>query len=567
LSPRDRPGQADVLFGYLVHRSGPSGPTEQGYLARVAVPDGRVLWNGPLHEPLPLRFDVVVDWRFRPGLADLDGDGTLDLVLWVPAPTEDLFSSHLDLCAFSGRDGSLLWKGLGFTGRPGRTPCLPFVNPPRPLVGDVDGDGAAEVVVTTFREQSFEVVVLNGKDGQPKWSWRGDDGWLAHSGSTWEHATPRWVHLAAGPALCVSIHDQKLVVGGPGKSSYQLVLLDAAGGQVLQRRDFGNAANAADRFPCWSLDLDGNGRDEVVFIDGGKVHATHGGIERELWSWPLPGDLGSILEVRPGTVVVAAGSSVYGLDGATGVPRWRCEANNPTLLHPADPQALPRLITSNPNPVCRMALPALPTGQYTMPTPTPATYGPPAEDLRLARRLPWYQGLSLVMVAWGPTQLNLLVSCGFAVALILAGLSLRRAIRRRSWKFGLLALVLLAVAAGWAWFHFGADVKEWALPYLAWVVVVLVPLLLFVLWPIRSLFRGRWRGVLLWLLLLVLSTAAIAAVAWAIDVRKKDPSEYYVWDDWYVAFLPGAWLAALLIVAAFLLRALFRAGRRFVAWV
>jgi outer membrane protein assembly factor BamB len=557
LSPRDRPGQADILFGYLVHRSGPSGPTEQGYLARVAVPDGRVLWNGPLQEPL--RMGVLGEWRFRPGLADLDGDGILDLVLWVPAPTEDIFSSHLDLCAFSGRDGSLLWKGLGFTGRSGQAPILPFVNPPRALVGDVDGDGCPEVVVTTFREQSFEVVVLNGKDGQAKWSWRGDDGRQAHFGPNWENATPRWVHLAAGPALCVSIHDQKLAFGQPGKSLSQLVLLEAARGQILQRRDL---KNPSERIPVWCLDLDGDGKDEVVFIDDGKVHATHGGIERELWSWPLPGGQGSILEVRPATVIVAAGSSVYGLDGATGVPRWRCEANNPTLLHPTDPHESPRLITSSPNPICRVALPVRPSGQYTMPTPTPGTYGPPPEDPRLARRLPWHKSLGLLLVEWGPVQPNFLVSLGFAGTLILAGLCLHLALRRRSWKLGLLALVLLAIPAGWAWFYFGAEVKEWAIPYLVWAVFILVPLLLFVFWPIRSLFGGRWRSVLLWLLLLMLSTAAVVAVAWGIDVRKKDPAEFYVWDGWYVAFLPGAWVAALLIVAAFLVRALFRAGRR-----
>jgi hypothetical protein len=574
LAPRERPGKPDVLFGYRLQHQGPSGLTEQrpsglteqGCLVRVAASDGRILWNRPLHEPLP--FSVLGPWRLRPGLADLDGDGTLDLVLWAPGPTDDAHRSRLDLCAFSGRDGSLLWKGPGFAGQLGQTPSLPFVNPPRPLVGDVDGDGAPEVAVTTFRDpRSVEVVVLDGKDGQPKWSWRGDD--ALHTVTYWEGTTPRRVNLAAGPALCVSIHDQKLVVG-PGKSGYQLVLLDAARGQVLQRRDL---KLASDRIPFWSLDLDGDGKDEVVFIDDRKVHATHGGIERELWSWPLPSGVGSILEVRPagggrpGTVVVTAGDghAVYGLNGSTGVPRWRCEASQPMLLYPADPRELPRLISSNPspiNPVCRMALPVQPTGKYVMPTPSPVTYGPVPDDPRLARRLPWHKALGLHMFAWGPFRPGPLLSFGFAAALVLAGVFFRRALRWRSWKAGLLSFVLLAGPAGWAWSHFGADLKDWAVPFLIWVVLGLLPLLLFLFLPARLIYRRRWRPVLLWLLLFLLTTMVFAAVWWGIDVRQKDPDEYYVWDSWYAVLLPGAWAAGILIVAAFLVRALFRGGRR-----
>jgi outer membrane protein assembly factor BamB len=548
LALRDRPGQSDVLFGYLVDRPVVS---KQGYLARLAGSDGRVLWNKPLQ--MQLSFHAAPS-RLRPGRADLDGDEILDLVLWVAFPTQDVNAHRLDLCAFSGRDGSLLWKGPGFA--PGVTgPRLPFVTPPRPLVRSVGRDSAAEIIVTTFLEsRAFEVVALDGKDGRPKWTWRGDDATDAN-GNAWEEATPQWVNLAAGPALCVSIHDQKVQrQGGLVKSGFQLVLLDATRGHVLQRRDL---KSEAWRVAFWSLDLDGDGKDEVVFLDGGKVHATHGGVERELWTWPLPGGQGSILDMRPAMVVVAAGDSVYGLDGATGVPRWRCEARKPTMLHPADPQALPRLVSSGPPWICRTALPTAPTGRYTMPAPGPVTYGPVPDTPRLVRLLPWWRALRLMVFEWGPFRPSLFLSFGFAAAVFVAGLFLRRALRRRSWKLGLLSLVLLATPVAWAWFHFGAELTAWAVPYLIWMVVVALPLLLFAILPVRSVIRRRWRGVLLWSVLLLLSTVAVAYVCYVMDVRLEGLSEYYVWDYWYAFFLPGGWAAAVLFLAALLLRALY----------
>src|SRR5262249_29144852 len=144
-------------------------------------------------------------------------------------------------------------------------------------------------------------------------------------------------------------------------------------------------------------DLDGDGKDEVLYINQGKLHVLRGGIEgTPWWTWTFPGQDGSVLEIKPArqghpaTVVIADGSAVYGLDGSTGRPRWRCDVvtapgQKPWLLPTDDPRRLPRVVFTGPSRsqplpstlVCRQALPAAPTGEYLPPEP----WGRPDDSL------------------------------------------------------------------------------------------------------------------------------------------------------------------------------------------
>ncbi len=74
--------------------------------------------------------------------------------------------------AFNGRDGRPLW--------PAPPVVLQFQDNllwPRPAVGDLDGDGVPEIVVTTMTNPDLqrgghacEVVVLDGRRGRRKWA-------------------------------------------------------------------------------------------------------------------------------------------------------------------------------------------------------------------------------------------------------------------------------------------------------------------------------------------------------------------------------------------------------------
>src|SRR5262249_40065965 len=134
--------------------------------AVLAGGDGRLLWQTPIA-------DHAFALRGVPGpcgLADLNGDGVLDLVLWHPGD-ETSGNEPRELRALSGRDGSVLWSAALLSGRNDRLLW------PRVAVSDLDRDGVAEVVAAVYREDRqrrgyfAEILALDGRTGRPKWAW------------------------------------------------------------------------------------------------------------------------------------------------------------------------------------------------------------------------------------------------------------------------------------------------------------------------------------------------------------------------------------------------------------
>src|SRR5262249_10050384 len=135
--------------------------------AELAGRDGRLLWRTPVVEG-----GFALHGHPGPsGLGDLDGDGVLDLVLWMPKEGRHQHGEAGELRALSGRDGKVLWSVNLFTG-PNDRPLWPRV----PL-GDLDGDGVPEAVVTIYRFDEKlrtnvgEVIALDGRDGRRRWTW------------------------------------------------------------------------------------------------------------------------------------------------------------------------------------------------------------------------------------------------------------------------------------------------------------------------------------------------------------------------------------------------------------
>jgi tRNA A-37 threonylcarbamoyl transferase component Bud32/outer membrane protein assembly factor BamB len=581
-------GQSDVLMSYVVINN--TGPRLQDWVARIAGRDGKVIWNEPLND--------TIHGVFHPGshpeptLADLDGDGVLDLLFWVLIPGAEerpaLGALEADpncqLRAFSGRTGGLLWAGPQV--RTGSLLLSRIGTLPRPAVGPAGADGTPALAVTTRLQEYCEVLILSGKDGQVKGRWRGDDRISINTFDAWNTATPQRVNLDAGPALCVAIHDQQLQISRDpqtgqtrptGKSGYQLVLLDFTQGTVLQRRDIPEENNR--RVPFWVEDLDGDGKDEVLYITRGRLHVLRGGVEgTPRWTWAFPDPDGSVLEIepprqgQPATVVVAAGGAVYGLNGSTGRPRWRCDVvtppgEKPRLLRTDDPRRLPRVLfrgpsRTNPLPstdVCRQALPAAPTGEYLTPEP----WGRPNDSLppdpRLLRPLPWHARGVL-------PNYDEMMRCVRGLAVLLVGLIvpgwlLRRAWRQRSGRLALLSLGGLGVLGLWAYFSDGpAALLPGDLGSLIVVVVLGGPSLVFVSRVARAAFRRRWPMLGLLLAVALLAALAHAGVWLALDARGMDPEEHYSWDGWSVMLLIGAYEAGVLLVVMFCLVKLFRGG-------
>jgi len=286
------------------------------------------------------------------------------------------------LRTYNGKDGKPLWgrdlpKEIRSTAdavsRPTRSVSI---------IGDLDGDGRAEVVVpfacradASSPAQSM-IWALRGTDGGLVWSWQGSRKRVHVDDPT--DPTPllfridearRGVTVLITEAALGGTQSHLLTLDAQGQASVPVPLAppDARGGLAANLR---------------VADLNEDGRDEILWIGEGKLHATGQGVEQALWEWPLPKENCAILDIlprkeqAPPTVAVWSGTGVYGLDAQTGHPRWRCPGPGAparqlrtNVLGAADPRGLPLVMFeemydpanyANTSLVCRQAVPANP---------------------------------------------------------------------------------------------------------------------------------------------------------------------------------------------------------------
>lgn len=298
----DGDGRPEVLFTY---RLGTAGSNGECWLAALSGRTGKVLWKEKLGGGFDRR-GTSIDTSSAsqpPGFWDLSGDGGLDVIFWA-----NLEKQGHELQALDGRTGRLLWKRE-----------FSWQDPDFAFIPQTTGDGSVDILLATHsgRGESFQVelLALNGRDGQTKWHWSGKVGEGAH----WFLADLD----GQGRTVCVQVR-------GPQPGSSQLQTLDSHG---QTRRTLTVPAPANE--PLRHHDLDGDGKEEVLFVRNGKVQAVKGVIGKEgqliaetLWEWPLPGKEGTIVAIQPAKnghgpkVLLRAGNVVYGLDGTTGKPAW-----------------------------------------------------------------------------------------------------------------------------------------------------------------------------------------------------------------------------------------------------
>jgi hypothetical protein len=94
----------------------------------------------------------------------------------------------------------------------------------------------------------------------------------------------------------------------------RVAILDAQGGERIGR-DL-----ESDSVPTLrSVDLDGDGRDELRFHEGGSLRACRGDF-KEQWSSPTCETIREIMPASPGRPATVVLNPSVGLDGATGRP-------------------------------------------------------------------------------------------------------------------------------------------------------------------------------------------------------------------------------------------------------
>jgi len=282
LADLDGDGVADIVFGTGVDRTRPTGrrlqftgePAVSGYAVAVSGATNRVLWQ------VPNPRDAFTTPRFLP-LGT--GPGTARGTAVVMGGREGV------LTAYRGTDGTVLWRLLG---EDVVTTPFPYYFLTPALIGDANGDGVADLVVTyggndtrmpkEDRQQGY-VLVVSGADGKV----------LA------TRPVPDGAETYASPVVYRRHDGTEWVVFGTGGES---------------------KPGAAYRAPVASL-LDGTfaTRAEQLVPTGTK------GVIAPATVVELTGD------GEPDLVVSTFDGRLVAIDGATGKPLWqRADANEET---------------------------------------------------------------------------------------------------------------------------------------------------------------------------------------------------------------------------------------------
>jgi outer membrane protein assembly factor BamB len=571
-----------------------TGTTKQRWVAALAGRDGQVAWKIPLDTHfLGASFQV----------GDLDNDHKLKLVCLLLDG-----KSRWQLTVLRGADGHELWRqALSRDPTSGRWPRKAHFCP-RVLQADLAGTGKKDVIVVSFVlvfrntgwdgvRSYYQVTAFDGHDGKKKWTWKGvEEGPRKVSDSEILRLTAQYPHWLTrgvianlegiGPAVCLDLFQR-------GRGSH-LVVLDARGRLRQQRENGGfwpeflalGSALGTPRavglgvaaywqtasttlptggFSSWEkwkegflerADLDGDGKDELLWKTAGQLRVTRGGFLTPYWQWAVPGEEGcKILTLESGkkgtsTVVCLTKPSVFGLDGRTGKPLWRCPHD--FVVPRLWPELSPVWSYAHGTAVCSLAQPTGPDGRLLPPRDLPAWHPQQEEDPRLLLPLPWADS-AMYLFYFLSGVLSL-------VLLIIPGLLLYGTVRWRSWFLGLLLVLDLGLIL-WAWTaklipdgvpwsqhqyadgldkffvwgFLGADLR--ILRAVAGLPIFLFPGLL-VLWVVRR----RWR-LLAWLPLVAL-VCSLARVLlffyWWGHLTTKDPEESFAWGGWYHALIQGA---------------------------
>jgi len=498
----------------------------QTRLARVSGRDGRIVWDAPLVER---KGTPMISYPGLPrAYGDLDGDGGLDLVVMLQVD-----ATSFERRAISLRDGKTLWSHPA-----------PFLVAPYPAlaVGDLDGDGRAEVVARDRLEGDSRgdvaVTVLDGRNGSTRWTWRGG----------------RDSHHENGDFCLADLE---------GKGRREVCLNVAISGRrrrimILDAR--GRERPGRDLPPSWSsrltsADLDGDGRDELLFVDADRLRATRGDLV-DLWSWPSRQWVRQVIPARAGQPAVVVLDAMVGLDGATGRPRWAGQGAT-VVLDPGGPTSAPRLLSGHGDAtICRRALPTRDDGSFQPTRGTPTASGLAHDDPRWLRPLPWNSanGHSDAREAF---LLGGLAFINVVIPLVI----LRLATRRRFWSARLLLALPVVVAIPLGSFRtirspylvLATATLEAALAFAALTAMGL-PILEYLARAVTSVIHRRWRRLAVLAGLTALASIVVGAVTVWNDAHATAAIERYDWSGWYTAVGPGAYALGLVFLIVGIIR-------------
>lgn len=270
---------------------------------------------GKIHAQFP-----VVKWWFdtkdasfgQSAAGDIDGDGKLEIVFGC-------YRNDGNVYALNAENGTLLWKYN--THPPGAEGC----NDVAPVIFDVDNDGLSEVIAPSSCNPA--TFCFDGRTGEVKWQCK-----------------------TAGS-------DSPPVIGDIDNDGKPEILHGQFGGYVIciDPVTGGRKWNMPVDTKAWVqtaptiLDVDGDG--QLDFVAGtwnldtsvnSKFYAFKGDTQAMLWSYPIgsyiyhgttAGDIDG--DGKPELIVGAYNDTLYCLNAATGVARWKYKGGGGYIGAPA----------------------------------------------------------------------------------------------------------------------------------------------------------------------------------------------------------------------------------------
>jgi len=614
----DRDGLPEVIFaagcdwGYS-HGLSTSSNDQQLWLAVLSGRRGAVVWKHALTRAYGVPPGAgAPGHRFDQGIlplayGDLDGDGTLDLVVAGEAATD---APVAELRAVNGKTGQALWSHPLASGRFALTEIPPAA------VADLDQDQRADVVALEFADTTAPggriawLRGLGGGDGREMWSSRFEvaSSWgRIDSQEVRQRCRPRPLTLrAAGgpPLIALNLWDQ----------SERVVVVDAKGQTVSDFRLTSDQGTHRGEFRLWSCDADGDGGDEILLTNRDQLMAIRPQTpDKPRWQRPVTSLWSDEVEgVVPGAgqspavvVVRRVGppGAVYAVDAARGRLVWQADAPTPrreghqvffdraqtALLDAGCGGQLPHLFFQHEfvSRVCQ-ASPAAesatadppvakggagpPQTVSARPAPLSASRVPARltgdrDDSRRVRQLPW----ALEAGSWRDYALFSAWGLFYSLGLIyLPGAYLLGMIRARRWSLQRLllmpavaALALMAALAG------GNDASLLEPLGKAILAIVYWPVWVAGVQLVRWALARRWQRLAIWLATTVAAAGLMAALILMIAQSQGmglQPGDRYAWDGWYWIWFFGAydlcWLLTLALPVVGTVRAISRSVAR-----
>jgi outer membrane protein assembly factor BamB len=422
LSPAAAPA---VLFAYEYRRD----DKESLHLAVLDGATGKPRWQQEIGPEIQTFMGYGFN-EYEPLLADINGDGVLDVITWA-VDTRGMF----EIRALDGRNGQVLWQHAVFLRR------AETDEPPTCCIVPTADGGPPAVLLRFYPDNiktNVELRLLDGRDGSQRWVWKKANDTAPQGAALVRPVVVRFQPAEAPVIVVMTAARQLYFLDRDGKECGTITL---------------GKANEYYHEPATlrTADLRGDGTEQLLFEHAGEIHVFHDASGRYLWRRRVAAEANSGEKIRgiqpgggggrPATVVLnQTETQVLGLSGATGEPIWRCDgAGKPTAVLP-DADGKPPLVVYQHESVtvCRRALPVDKDGRYQLPTPSPDDYPASFEEAAVVRPLPWTE---LPQTTWPWWSV-------FPVVLLYLWI-VRRARRQVMWLLFIFPLVVVMVGAVW----------------------------------------------------------------------------------------------------------------------